>query len=343
MPMLKMPDGTGGWKRPDQINNSTDEVQRIYLYDQSNDIDIIVWDRERKIDISATCNTTSLRTLIDNDTIQGVNKYEFTVNSSTGPIISGDLTGYEVKLIVNSGTTMSGSSTQKNALELTSPVLLLNSGIIRGAGGTGGKGATSTKDYILGSSTTSAQTWRWDGNSCGNRSASTYDRFWCNFGCNGYAPGTSFSYDSHGYYSTSNVVTSYTSSETRRYVKGTHHCWGVSECKHGQSLCHIVKIETSLTYINPSDRVGGVGGIGQSCDNATANTGVTGQTSSINGYDGGRGGTGGTWGTPGLIGHLSEDGKSTSRTGGYGSGYSIWGTSNIKPNSSWGSLLGPSA
>lgn len=139
MPMLKMPNG-GGWKRPDQIENGTNDVKRVYLYNQSGGVNVIVWDKVQKINIPVTCAITTLSTLISQSTVN-TNKFEFTVTGKQGPIKSGTLGVNEVVLKVLSSASINGRSNYKNALTLTSSLKLLSSGLIRGAGGDGGEGA----------------------------------------------------------------------------------------------------------------------------------------------------------------------------------------------------------
>lgn len=151
MPMLKMSNGTDGWIKPNQINYNNTNLQIVYLWNQTNSTDVIVWRDEQKITITGyICPTNTilnLKNYITSLALPEVTKFDLTINSNVGPITTGDLTGLEVKLIINSGKSISGSTTYKNALTITSPFQLINNGTIRGAGGEGGRGGTSTLDY----------------------------------------------------------------------------------------------------------------------------------------------------------------------------------------------------
>ncbi len=339
--MLKMPNGAS-WERPDQINYGVDEVQRVYLYDEPHSVDIIVWDRERQVTLTDTCSegspgsTINLKSLIIQDQliVQGVKKFKFIVPAGTkvGPITTGtwntsdenDPDFYEVKLVVESGGYISGSTSSKNAVTLTSALQLLNYGTIRSAGGKGGEGADSTISYIYGG-------WgAWSGNT------------WSAGVCSGISGTMGAPYCNRNVWGGSVA----TNSSTVEYALGGFHCIGIVYgcCGYGGYLYNMKRRLRNKTNISPSRRYGGHGGNGQACDNATANNGTAGQTSSTSSsYNAGAGGRGGNWGANGSNGAKAANGDNTGRSNGGAAGRSISGKSRIKPDSTWGTLIGPTA
>ena len=90
-----------------------------------------------EIDLQPEVTDFSLKDKIDNYSI-GETVVKITNNNLQPTIISGDLTGLDVTLENNA--TIEGTDPSSTALSLSSTLLLINNGIIRGAGGRGGDG-----------------------------------------------------------------------------------------------------------------------------------------------------------------------------------------------------------
>ena len=364
MPMLKMPDGSGGWKRPDNIDFGSDNVQRVYLYDHGSNSDVIVWDR--MVDVApptGNCNIINLRSLIDaNGT--GSNKFTFTIDGPVGPVETGDLTGYDVTLKVTASGAISGTRAHKNALKITSPITLYNSGVIRAAGGDGGKGADSTATTY----TDSTITWEngtgvynivpKSGYNCGTADtptdmlnsdfvyvasyATNPKSFFMYDGYRGKKAGRegTIIYNSGKYYKTGEYMTC----KDAWVDESISDAGGPGQgCHTGEHHCRIIRGSKATHNISPSFRAGGAGGKGRACDWSGSRAGATGTQSTPDGYDGGNGGTGGDWGQNGSWGSNSQDGNTSGKTAPQSSGYSIKGTSLIAQGSVTGTLKGPSA
>ena len=93
---------------------------------------------ELNLTLAQASQVIELDSVINNNNPENLHTVNITNNLTQPTIFSGDLTGLDVTLINNGN--IHGIDTQWEALNITSPLTLINNGWIRGAGGWGGRG-----------------------------------------------------------------------------------------------------------------------------------------------------------------------------------------------------------
>ena len=298
------------------VDNS--KMEKLYING------IMVWEDMKKL---TTSGLTNIREYIDKHA-PGKKKVEITITGINPGIVSGDLTGLDVTLIVNGEVQGKRTSSDGgDAINLTSPIKLINNGWIRGAGGRGGTGGKGKNDkYEV------------------EKTKDYYSKPGCT-GTSGFSGVYHVAVVPNGYgvgkplhiffWNKDRVNTKGSNTTTMPGVSGKlkrgKYRQKVNCSGHVISLYEIEHItETSKTRTGGD---GGAGGYGQGYHKAKT-SGKPGESSSPKGgYSGGKGGTGGSWGKDG------STGKSSGKKGD-DAGNAIKGKRFLSTGSTTGSVSG---
>ena len=277
--------------------------------------------REIELELPQFTTEINLQEFIEQNAQPNIFAYTIVNNLVQPRIVTGDLSGLSVTLI-NNGE-IQGIDANRTALEVTSPLMLINNGVIRGGGGDGGAGGKGGNDTTTTRVYYSPSSWGDTG---------IWDRYRnCIKGWIAWYNGVQVAGDGPAPYSVKvGGVTLYRTDEVtaaRREARCPNepHTLGYKS--------YILKTVTRI------GGAGGAGGRGQSFG-LNPTYGQPGADSTPpGGNKGGAGGAGGKWGengSPGSPGINGEPGQL-----GDPAGYAIRGIDMLQVGSKTGELVGP--